>query len=400
MQIDFQKIKVISGDLCDFDAIPLPPFDDRICAFLNKLSGKLLKSQEAKRYPDVVTYAFFCRKSNLVKLKNAYREQIRYRLGRGITFHIAPGNVPINFAYTLTVALLAGNACVVKASSKEFPQTRIISDALNDLLAGKEFEILRSYIKIVVYPRENQEITDFFSSKCNIRIIWGGDRTIDNVRTGKIPPRSYDITFADRYSLCVMDAQRINAEQDLSGLAHDFYNDTYLYDQNACSSPRMIYWIGNRESGKRAQARFWAAVYEEIKNRYDTDAVIAVDKYMAFCRAAIDLGCVHLEKSPDNRIFRISLDNLTDTIPYYRCAGGSYLEYISEDLEDLKKIVNEKYQTVSYFGLNPEELRNRVIEYNLRGIDRIVPVGKAADFNLVWDGYDLILMMSRVVSLV
>jgi hypothetical protein len=29
------------------------------------------------------------------------------------------------------------------------------------------------------------------------------------------------------------------------------------------------------------------------------------------------------------------------------------------------------------------------------GIDRIVPIGKTTDFNLIWDGYDLINVLSR-----
>jgi hypothetical protein len=33
------------------------------------------------------------------------------------------------------------------------------------------------------------------------------------------------------------------------------------------------------------------------------------------------------------------------------------------------------------------------------GIDRIVPMGKAMDFALIWDGYDLIRQMSRRVTI-
>jgi hypothetical protein len=47
--------------------------------------------------------------------------------------------------------------------------------------------------------------------------------------------------------------------------------------------------------------------------------------------------------------------------------------------------------------MNPEELRNFIIENGLCGVDRIVPVGKTADFGVVWDGYDLITQMSRII---
>jgi hypothetical protein len=53
-----------------------------------------MADQEAKAYPDVITFGFFCRKGNIERLKKAYQTQISHRLGRGVTFHIAPANVP------------------------------------------------------------------------------------------------------------------------------------------------------------------------------------------------------------------------------------------------------------------------------------------------------------------
>ena len=39
-------------------------------------------------------------------LKKEYKKDESLRLGRGIIFHIAPSNVPINFAYSLVAGLL------------------------------------------------------------------------------------------------------------------------------------------------------------------------------------------------------------------------------------------------------------------------------------------------------
>jgi hypothetical protein len=39
-----------------------------------------------------------------------------------------------------------------------------------------------------------------------------------------------------------------------------------------------------------------------------------------------------------------------------------------------------------------------VVSNGLSGIDRIVPVGKALDMGVIWDGYDLIRTMSRIVN--
>ena len=45
---------------------------------------------------------------------------IEKRIGRGVTYHIAPSNVPVNFAVSMTSALLAGKACVIRVSNTSF----------------------------------------------------------------------------------------------------------------------------------------------------------------------------------------------------------------------------------------------------------------------------------------
>ena len=61
-------------------------------------------------------------------------------------------------------------------------------------------------------------------------------------------------------------------------------------------------------------------------------------------------------------------------------------------------MVTEKYQTFCYFGVDPEEIRKTVLAHHLAGIDRITPIGKAMDIGVIWDGYDLIRMLSRIVN--
>ena len=61
-------------------------------------------------------------------------------------------------------------------------------------------------------------------------------------------------------------------------------------------------------------------------------------------------------------------------------------------------MVKRKYQTLSYIGFEPDELRSFVRINGLRGIDHVAPVGHTMDFALTWDGYDLIRTLSRRIS--
>lgn len=399
MQLNSSEVQTLCGS-CAFEDMPglkkLRPFDDTVCDFLADLSAQIMKCPEARQYPDVVTFGFFCRRGNIGRLRGEYSAAAENRLGRGLSFHIAPSNVPINFAYSLAAALLAGNACIVRASAKPFRQVDLVCECIADTARAEKYAEIAKYISVVRYPH-SREINDFFSSLADVRVIWGGDATIEELRRSPLPPRAVEIAFADRYSLAVIGAQAVLAAEDMEALARDFYNDTYLYDQNACSSPRLIYWLGNKADAAQAKERFWEAVSRFAAPKYKVEPVIAVDKYTAACRMAIDFGADI--RPHGNLISRIAVNALDAQFPDYRCAGGSFIEFCSEDLEALKGVVTRKYQTLAYYGVESQALAEFVINGGLCGIDRIVPIGKTADFSLTWDGYDLILQMSRKLGL-
>jgi hypothetical protein len=392
------------------------PFADEVIGLLDALSQDLMADPEARTYPDVIAFAFFCRRRNLERLKAARGEEIAHRLGRGVTFHIAPANVPINFAFSLVCGLLAGNVCIVRAPSKPFAQTAIVCRVLGRVLASDAFARLGSDIAIVRYQRDD-DVTAMFSALCDVRVIWGGDETIREIRKIPIPPRAFEITFADRHSFCMIRAAAYLEVADPARTAQDFYNDTYLYDQNACSSPRLIVWVGTPETIHAAKQRFWSAVHACVQQRYTLQPIVAVDKLTALCRLAIERPDARHVAMPDWLIDRIRVDNLDLDLDRYRCAGGSFLEYdaivgedpapagegptpsITDQLAAVAGAVTRKCQTLSYIGFHPEELRGWVLANRLAGIDRVVPVGRTAEFGLLWDGYDLISCLSRVCDI-
>ena len=95
--------------LLNVNNTPLSAFDDCVVRFLGDLSSTLLKSPLVRQFPDLSAFAFYIRKANLQKLQAALALE-RGRLGRGLCFHVAPANIPINFAFSWVFSLLAGNA--------------------------------------------------------------------------------------------------------------------------------------------------------------------------------------------------------------------------------------------------------------------------------------------------
>lgn len=372
---------------------PLQVFSDEACGFLQELSSVILKSPIARQYPDLSAVAFWCRKANIDKKKNII-DNCQNRLGRGLCFHIAPSNIPINFAFSFFFSLLAGNANIVRIPSREFEQVNVLVRIMKDVL--ENYPEIRERTAFVKYGRDN-EITESFSEKADARMIWGGDTTIESIKKLKTKPRCVDITFADRYSICIINAEEILVlpAEKLQRLAENFYNDTFLMDQNACSSPQLIYWINDNEKGREL---FWEIVEKTAAKKYQLQDAVCVDKYTKLCEDSIDNGEI-IDKiiSHDNYLYRCNIKELDPQIDKLRGKCGYFYEYSLKNFDELFNIVNSKYQTVTYFGINPENLLNKIIKKKIVGIDRIVPIGKAMDIDAIWDGHNLIAELSRII---
>ena len=372
------------------DVRPLPIFSAEAYNFLSALSTRILADAEAKSYPDVVTLGFWCRPASLRHMAAQYESETN-RLGRGITFHIAPSNVAVNFAYSCLAAFLAGNASIVRLPSKDFPQVQILCRLFSETLV--EFSALAPYFLFVRYGYE-QEVTGRYSAMCQTRIIWGGDRTIGEVRRAPLPPRANEITFADRYSLSVIDADAYLAAEDKARIAQAFYNDTYLSDQNACTAPHFIVWMGRNVT--EAQRVFWAELHGFVRTRYTLQAVQAVDKLTQLYRLGAQFDARQIEM-PDQLITRVRVDALHEDLPVYRAGSGFFIEYEARTFAEIHPLCGSSCQTLSYYGMDEESLLQEVLAMRPAGIDRIVPMGHTMDFALIWDGVDLIRSMSRVI---
>jgi hypothetical protein len=400
MPLTIDSIKLLFPKMLDWETWKRykndAPFSGKVIAFLNALSSSLLKDAVSRSFPDVITFAFFCRKANILALKEQYNRD-ELRLGRGIVFHIAPSNVPVNFAYSLVSGLLSGNYNVVRVSSREFPQVDLIIKHLAEIASLNEYREIAGRIVLIRYDKDS-DVTGYLSSLCNVRIIWGGDETIAQIRKSTLKPRAFDITFADRYSFALINADELIKESTVNKIAEGFYNDTYLFDQNACSAPHLVVWTGNIEHIHSAQNIFWEAVFGEVKKRYDFQNILAIDKLVSFYRQT-QIMSVRLEPTADNTLMRVRLKTLPKNIDTFRCAGGYFSEYITASLDAIAPVINEKYQTLAYYGYAEQTLQKFIVDNHLIGIDRIVPIGSTADFSLTWDGYDLVNTLSRVISI-
>jgi hypothetical protein len=381
---------------------PLPPFADESVRFLDTLAKALRADPLCASFPDVASFAFWCRKGNIARLKAEFDAR-HLRLGRGRIFHIAPSNVPINFAFSFGFGLLAGCANTVRVPSRDFPQIAELSRVIAQMPTD-DFPTIAAQNALIRYPR-NDELTCVFSASADARIIWGGDATIARIRSFPIKPRGIDISFADRVSLALFAEEAVAAlsEEQRLRLAQGFYNDTYLMDQNACSSPHLVVWLRRNPSlSTEGRERFWKSLADEALRRYSLSPIRSRNKYTLFCDNAIRFGgkmrFEPLRRYAGNTLMVSTLKELPDTLSALRGTCGLFYEFGTTSLEPLAKVLSEKFQTMTLFGMDRKEIASWIVENGITGIDRIVPVGSALDIGTVWDGYDLIETLTRIIQ--
>lgn len=368
-------------------------FDEGILSFLNALSKRLLQ-KKYRDFTDIVSFGYWCRKAQLLQEKRRYESE-DLRIGRGIVLHSCPSNVPLNFAYSMVAGLLSGNANIVRLPLKDFRQVDIVCENINALLSN-EFAFFKDYLLLVKFE-SNDNLLKWFSGFVDSRVIWGGDSTIAKWRSYPLKIRANEIVFADRYSLAVINARAFLESNAKDNIIKRFYNDTYLFDQNACSSPNVVFWLGETQDILKAKCIFWNLVENLATANYEISQNKCVLKLTQFYKIAM-LENVVLIPFKNAALMRIEVKEIDPKILNYRYDSGFFIEKDIQSLEEIILICDIKCQSITYFGFKKEEFIC-LFENGIKGVDRVVKMGDSMKFSLVWDGYDLIDYLSRAVVL-
>lgn len=421
---------------------PAAAFDKLILEFIDQLSTLFMREQRYRQIPEIYSLGFWCRRAHIESIRSRYEDEkageVNLR-GKGLTLHIAPSNMPTMFAYSWITSLLAGNPNVVRFSSREIGEasdskgggiSRILLRGICEILERPEFAELKKRNAFVSFPRNSEHLEEI-SAKSSARIIWGGDETINSITAVSKAEGCVDLTFPDKYSIALFDLDYVGSLRDdeLKHLAHLFYNDTYVADQNACSSPRTVFWLNTKRAaveeekiekieegrlekshkfrGDMVKQRWWDAVAEEAK-AYDLQPYMATEKYRMLCCAYADKA--HPDKSLKpvkmwgNRLYVIPVEITGgDGAPYYSLSSceaklGMFYECDIDHISELYALMDEKIQTITVSGMDPEEITEGIRRAGCTGVDRVVFTGEALNFDPLWDRKDMIRLLTEQVK--
>lgn len=377
----------------------LRPFDPTAVAFVQAFAGRILQLPNLREFPELATLAHWFRPAALNRLAGRLQATADgLTRARGLVFHMAPANVDVLFAYAWLLSILCGNANVARLSQKPGAQRAAMLKVLADMhVTGEHDGVLQRQL-LLTYPHDDPATT-LFSRRCHARIVWGGDHTVARIRAVPLAPLAVERVFSDRFGVAVFAAASFMraTEDELVDLARRFCDDTLWFDQQACSSPRTVYWVGSAAEVAQARVRFWPCVRQAATRRPDHVAAMMARIADAHLMAAHGHR-LQLASEWHHYPLCLSAPVADGALRELQSGHGLLVEVALSELHELASQLDDRDQTLVQHGFDSPGLRALLEAINNRAIDRVVPLGRALDFHHVWDGGDLFDVLTRRIN--
>ncbi len=343
----------------------------------------LLKQNTAREHPEIVALAFWFRQAHLAQITATMPTELLNKK-RHRVFHIAPANVDTVFMYSVLLSVLCANQNIVRVSQRSGEVTWVLISLLKEYLNIPDGQVLANQIAVVEYDARHEQVTEQLSNWCDLRVIWGGDEAIKAVSA--IAPQTAQICFPDRFSVALI---QLDENSDINALASRFLTDLLPFTQQACSSPKAIYWLNTAPD---YQGLFWTAVEQRIvqlDHQFETSH--KVNQHILLQKLAAGWGMKLSQQAGSKTatfakvcnagpIARCKVNSLTAAMLEAHEGDGLVVE---QDIGTVNEIAcSAKLQTISYAVT--DQLTTPKGEFK-----RVVPLGKALEFAPVWDGVDL-----------
>jgi len=381
-----------------------PPFNTDVINVLTQLSEACLKSDISVQAPQLVALGFWLRPAHLSNMKKKFEQALSagniktteiMAVPRGLAFHLPPANVDTLFIYSWALSLLAGNANVTRLPSNINPVGEWVLKTLHRILSPTSLGKTNLFINYGLGGTINQNI----SALSDLRLIWGGDEKVKMISQYPVRLDGISLGFPNRKSFCIIEMGYYAAlsETEKSNLCEKFYNDTFWFDQLGCGSPRAIIWYdqNNRQDQSELIADFYTQLLAVIKRKgYTAETAVAISKF-GFLNEVVAQDKSANATKHNNELSTIKRDKLDKTLLDDFHGGGIISEAICNSLDEIGVLFNRSTQTLTHAGFSLDDLKTLANLRNGPGGYRFVPIGKALNFDNIWDGLDLLKYMTR-----
>lgn len=377
------------------------------------------RDREALKTEGAAYLSFYLKRNNVDNLIRSSVEKPEYldgfvetspgRLvkaqGRGTVCHWIAGNVKTLAVYSLVNSLLGRNSNIVRVPEESAAEVLHLLRLLQGISVecGGEAYSSEPYLKnisLVNFDSADEHLNSRMSMSADARVIWGGEEAVEAISCLPRKTTCKDVVFGPRYSFAVMEGGLVGeacsspaARRTLMGaLAADIVQ----FDQNACSSPHVLF-----VEGTRGQAEVIAQSLGEVLDRIGRSSANRPGEAKASriinerARYALSLDKGVLSSRD------LSWTILLGSGPELEEPAGGRCIYIKnvDDIFSLEKSVTRRVQTIGFEGLDRRKASEFALRASRSGADRIVSFGTMNAYDAAWDGTYLLNELVRWCSL-
>lgn len=328
----------------------------------------------------------------------------------GTVLHWPAANVPIQPLLSLTSGLLSGNRSIVRvpAGLAAF-MSRVLECAPPSMT--EVFE----RVLFLAFPSDRLDLASMCAERSDAAMVWGGREAVAQVRSLPFPHWARIQVFGPRTSaaMVLLDEDIMEQAGELKKLCRRIARETWQFDQEACSSPLVLYVqvaasvpapdeaVHTVRGAESVFLQMLAQAFDEEQRahpRHELSARMSVDiaKARADWLLEDQRAAVIASQGPAWSILHGGRMNREP-----RLLQGKTLNVVSTDnLEAIAAGMDSSVQTLGLWVCDNDLERRVARTAQRRGVDRVVRLGMMHVFNTPWDGHELVRPLCRRVHFI
>ena len=387
------KLEIIKkGHYSTLDSIK----DRVIC--LKNISNAIKNYALNVKNNELIALCYFLEESTKV-FKDIFKEEFSTSLPRGLVLNIPSSNITMMPFYTWIPSFLSGNSNFIRLSRKiDFELVIKIISFIDDALGNIESE------RQVFYSGHiDDELTKILSLNCDVRMLWGNDLTLRDIKQNYPTSATVELNYKNRNSAALIDSKDYLSMQIKNKriFLKNYLNDSLSFSFAACSSPQYNFWVGSKKDNSDAQLLFLKELRCHFEKPDIDKAIITTNNFYSLQSSLLSDEKLLLEKYfliCGRQLILTEANKLNSFSNQY---SDSKTFFISLDsLDQLIEIFPGNIQTLTYTeNINQDFIRNLPKLLNYKCPDRVVKLGQALSFNIVWDGINFFNALTREVTI-
>ena len=387
-----------------------------VIMLLDEWSKAISKDKSILKREGTAYLSFFLRKNNIEKLIVNSLGDKKYldefvdigqgkfikAQGRGVVCHWIAGNIKTLAFFSLIQSILGGNSNLLRVPKDNIHEVLDIISLFSTIKVEYQnkwyhsMDIIKN-ISLVCFDSGAYGLNKRMSLLADARVIWGGEEAVNSINALPKKTTCRDVVFGPKYSLAVMDKTIANLEQSqLQNYINAFAQDVAQFDQDACSSPHVLFIEGTFEKAKEI-AEVLAKAFEKINKRYSNIVGEAKASKIINERGRYGLSLDKECYASRDLSYTILIDSelsLKEPVSG-RCV---YIKSVG-DIFQIEKLITKKVQTVGFGSLDNDRTIKFANKLSRRGVDRIARLGSMNIYDYPWDGTFLLNELVRWCSL-